>query len=36
MAPPPAFWTALCFLLATGVLVGLCAWVVRKLDDFHL
>jgi len=32
----PMLWTAFCFLLATGVVVGLFAWVARKLDDFHL
>lgn len=34
--PTPMFFTALCFLLATGVVVALIAWVVRKLDDFRL
>jgi len=32
----PMLWTAFCFLLATGVVVGVCAWVARKLDDFRL
>ena len=30
------YWTAFCFVLATGTLVSLGVWLVRKLDDFHL
>jgi hypothetical protein len=29
-------WIVLCFLLACAALVGLCVWVARKLEDFHL
>jgi hypothetical protein len=31
----PTMLTAVCFLLATGALLGFCIWVARRLDDFR-